>query len=163
MKLSRTMESAINKQITAELYSAYLYLAMSAWFEKENWKGAAKWMTKQSGEEIAHAMKFFHYVISRGGTVELAEIEKPKISWKSMIDAFTDAYDHEIKVTKLIHGLVDLAGKEHDAATVSFLTWFVDEQVEEEEHASEIVANLEKIGDSKNGQFMLDHQLSKRE
>jgi ferritin len=163
MKLSTTMEKAINKQITAELYSAYLYLAMSAWFEKENWKGAAKWMVKQSEEEIAHAMKFFHYVISRGGAVELAAIEKPKTSWKSMIDAFTDAYDHEMKVTKLIHGLVDLAGNEHDAATASFLNWYVDEQVEEEEHASEIVASLEKIGESKNGQYMLDHQLGKRE
>jgi len=163
MKISKPMASAINKQITAEFSSAYLYLAMSAWFESENWKGSAHWMTKQANEEMSHAMKFFHYIVARGGTVELSGLPKPKGVWKSPLGAFSDAYTHEVEVTKMIDGLVVQAKKEGDTATESFLTWYIDEQVEEEENASEIVAKLEKIGDSKNGLFMLDHQLGKRE
>jgi len=163
MKISKTMETAINKQIAAEFYSAYLYLAMSAWLESENWKGAAKWMVKQAGEEVTHAMKFFNFVVARGGVVELLPIAKPQKEWDSMLAAFSDAYQHEINVTKMIHGLVELAGKDGDMATQSFLKWYVDEQVEEEEHASEIVVSLKKIGDTKPGLFMLDHRLGKRE
>ena len=163
MKISKKMEIAINKQIAAEFFSAYLYLAMSGWFESENWKGCAHWMTKQANEEVAHAMKFFHFIVSRGGTVELSAIPKPKDVWKHPLDAFSDAYAHEIEVTEMINGLVNTAKKEGDTATGSFLNWYVDEQVEEEEHAAEIVASLEKISESKNGLFMLDHQLGKRE
>jgi len=163
MNISNTMAFAINKQIAAEFSSAYLYLSMSSWFEKENWKGCAHWMVKQANEEIIHAMKFFHYVISRGGVVELLVLSKPKNTWVSLKDAFSEAYDHEVEVTKMINRLVTQAKKEDDTATESFLAWYIDEQVEEEESASKIVEKLEKIGDAKNGLFILDRGLGKRE
>jgi len=163
MKISKTMASTINKQISAELSSAYLYLSMSAWFERENWRGCAHWMVKQANEEIAHAMKFFHFVVSRGGIVELEALPKPKSAWVTPKDVFTDAYEHELEVTKLINILVSKARKNEDTATELFLTWYVDEQVEEEDNTLEIVTTLEKVGDSKNGLVMLDRGLGKRE
>lgn len=161
--ISKTMEQALNKQVNRELYSAYLYLAMSSYFETVNMKGFAKWMRVQAKEEQVHALKIYDYIIARRGTVSLLDIEAPKAKWSSAGKVFDEVYAHEQKVTAMIHGLVDLAIKEKDHATFEMLQWFVKEQVEEEEHASEIVNQIKIVGDVVGHLFYLDHQLGKRE
>jgi len=163
MEIKSKMEQALNKQLNRELYSGYLYLSMSAYFESINLPGFAHWMKKQASEEEAHAMKLYKFIVDRGGRVKLSYIETPKLEWKSPLQAFEDAYKHELKVTDMIHSLVGLARSEKDYATETFLQWFVNEQVEEEESANDIVQKLKMIGDSKNTLFMLDSVLSKRE
>lgn len=158
-----TIEKAINDQINAELYSAYLYLSMSAYFESNNLPGFAHWMSVQANEEQEHAMKFFKYVLERGGKITLASINAPPKEWKSPLDAFESVYKHELKVTALIHKLVDLARSQKDVATENFLMWYVDEQVEEEAHSDTILQKLKLIKDSANGLYMLDRELSARE
>ena len=157
------MQTALNKQINEELFSSYLYLAMSADFEAKNLMGAAKWMKMQADEELEHAMKFFHFVLERGGEVDLLPIGKPQKSWKTPLAAFQDAEKHEQHITGCINDLFELAGKEKDYATQSMLKWFVDEQVEEEANASEILAQIKIVGDIPGHLFWLDHQLGKRE
>lgn len=156
------MQKAINVQINEEANSAYLYLAMSAYFESANLPGFAHWMKLQAQEELEHAMKFFGYLIERGGTVHLKPITEPPVAWKSPLEAFEAAYGHEQHITDCIHKLVELASKEKDYASVNFLQWYVKEQVEEEAHASAIVAKLQMVGESKNGLFMMDHRLGER-
>jgi len=163
MMIKNSIEKAINDQINAELYSAYLYLSMSAYFEGSNLHGFAHWMSVQAKEEMAHAMKFYNYTFERGGSVKLTSIEAPPAKWKSPLEAFESAYKHELKVTGLIHKLVDLARSEKDVATENFLMWYVDEQVEEEAHSDAIVQKLKLIKDSPNGLIMLDKELSGRE
>jgi ferritin len=157
------MESALSKQVNRELYSAYLYLAMSSYFESVSLKGFAKWMRVQAKEEQAHAMKIYDYVVARGGKVALTDIEAPKSKWASAGKVFEDTYAHEQKVTGMINGLVDLAKKENDHASFEMLQWFVKEQVEEEEHASDILSQIRLVGDIPGHLFWLDHQLGKRE
>jgi ferritin len=161
--LSKTMEEALNKQINREFYSAYLYLAMSAYFESANMKGFAKWMRIQGKEEQAHALKLYDHVIARGGRVSLPSIEAPKAKWTSAGKVFEDVYAHEQKVTGMINSLVELAIKEKDHATFEMLQWFVKEQVEEEEHANEILQKIRTIGEIPGHLFCLDHELGKRE
>jgi len=161
--ISKTMETAISRQVNRELYSAYLYLAMSAHFETASMKGFAKWMRLQAKEEQMHAMKLYEYIIARGGKVALADIEAPKSKWASAGKVFEETYAHEQKVTAMINGLVDLAKKENDHATFEMLQWFVKEQVEEEEHALDILNQLKIVGDIPGHLFCLDHQLGKRE
>lgn len=161
--ITEKVQAALNGQINAELYSAYLYYAMSAYFESQNFAGFANWMRVQAGEEVAHAGKFFSYINERGGRVVLEAIEKPPAEWKSPLQAFQNAYEHEQKVSALIHGLVDLVRKENDHATENFLQWFVKEQVEEEASTSEIAEKMKLIKDSPNGIFMLDARLGQRE
>jgi ferritin len=156
------MEEALNRQVNREFYSAYLYLCMSAYFETQNMKGFAKWMKIQAKEEQGHALKFYDYIIARGGKVTLAMIEAPKAKWSSGGKVFDEVFAHEQKVTGLIHALVDLALKEKDHATFEMLQWFVKEQVEEEMNASEIVAKIKAIGDIPGHLFCLDHELGKR-
>ena len=162
MKIGQKMQDAINKQINAELYSGYMYLSMSAYFEAENLPGFAHWMRQQAGEEYEHAMKFYKYTFERGGDVTLEAIDKPQTKWESPLDAFETAHKHEVKVTSLINALVDIACQENDKATESFLQWYIDEQVEEEASADEIVQQLKMIGKSGNGLIMLDRALAKR-
>jgi ferritin len=162
MLTPKVLES-INKQINAELYSSYLYLSMSACFENRNLGGLAKWLKVQAKEEYAHAMKFFEFVLQRGGKVALAAIDAPPAQWNSVLAAFKDVAAHEQKVTGMINNLVDLAAGEKDHATSSMLKYFVDEQVEEEANANDIVGKLEMIKESTGGLFALDHQLGKRE
>jgi len=161
--LTKTMEQALNGQVNAELYSAYLYLSMGANFAKQNWVGAAQWMRVQTREEVGHAMRFYDYILACGSTVALDAIAKPPAEWPTLLAAYEAAYAHEQKVTALIHSLVDKAQSEKDSATVSFLQWFVNEQVEEEENALSIVEQLREIGDSKDGLFLLDRRLGQRE
>ncbi|MEM4397287.1 MAG: ferritin [Candidatus Woesearchaeota archaeon] len=163
MKISQKVEKKINDQINHEFYSAYLYLAMSAYFERNNLKGFAHWMRKQAEEEKEHAMKYFNYVFERQGNVVLEAIEKPKKEWKNPLEVFEEAFKHEQKVTSLIYEINNVAEEEKDYATISFNKWFVDEQVEEEATALEIVEKLKLIGDNKQGLFMMDSILGKRE
>lgn len=161
--IGKKMEKALNEQVNKELYSAYLYLAMSAFSQSINLPGFANWFRLQANEEVAHAMKIFDYINEAGGTAVLEAIEKPPAKFKSPLALFEQSLEHEQFVTRSIHGLVDLAIQEKDHATNSFLKWFVDEQVEEEAHASEILAKLSMIGEGKGGGLlMIDHQLSKR-
>ena len=160
--LSKKVEEALNSQINAELYSAYVYLSMSAYFEDQDLAGMAAWMRAQAQEEAAHAMKIFGYIYDRGGRVNLAAIDGPQTEWDSPLGAFEAAYKHEQHVTSLIHKLVDLAIGENDHATKNMLDWFVDEQVEEEASASAIVQRLKMIGDHTPGLLMLDRELGQR-
>jgi len=157
------IEKAINEQINAELYSSYLYLSMAAYFESINRNGFAHWMENQAQEEVKHAMKFYKYVYEKGGRVILKAIDSPQAEWNSLLHAFEDAYNHETKVTGLIHDLVNLARAEKDIATENFLMWYVEEQVEEEASVDEFVQKLKMVKDSPNGLFMLDREAGQRE
>ncbi len=160
--LSEKMQDAINEQINAELYSAYLYLAMNAYFESANLPGFANWMRVQTQEELTHAMKLYDYVNERGGRVTLKAIAQPPVEWDSPLAAFEAAYKHEQKVTGLINELVNLAIAQKDHAANTFLQWFVNEQVEEEKSADEIVQKLRLTGEAPAALFMLDQQLGQR-
>ncbi len=160
--ISEKIEDALNRQINAEIYSSYLYLSMSTYFESINLKGFANWMRVQAQEELVHAMKIYNHIAERGGRVVLTSIEAPLTEWESELSVFESVYKHEQKVTGLINNLVDLAIEEKDHATNSFLQWFVDEQVEEEASADEIVHKLKIIGDLGNGMLMLDNEFGKR-
>jgi ferritin len=163
MKISGKIQDAVNGHINAELYSAYIYLSMSAYSESANLPGFGHWMRKQAQEEVGHAMKLYNHIIDRGGVVSLAAVDKPPAAWKNPLAVFEAAYEHEKKVTAMIGKLVDLARKEDDKATESFLKWFIDEQVEEENQTLKIVETLKQLGDSKMGLIMLDKELAKRE
>lgn len=162
MVISKKMEEALNKQINAELYSAYLYLAMAAYFESTNLSGFAKWMELQAEEEKQHAMKLYHYIVERGGRVVLDAIQKPQSEWKSPLDVFEAVYAHEQHVTSLIYNLADIARQEKDYATEVMLHWFIKEQVEEEANASSILERIKMVKDSVNGILQYDKILGKR-
>jgi len=160
--LSKAVQDAINDQINKELYSSYLYLAMSAHFESVNLPGLAKWTRVQAKEELGHAMKFYDYVVDRSGRVNFAAVAKPTSEWKTSLEVFTQVYEHEQKVTASIYKVYEVALKENDYATQGMLQWFISEQVEEEKNASEIVAQLEMIEAHDTAILMLDHRLGKR-
>ena len=160
---SSAMQEAMNQQVNAELYSAYLYLAMAANFEESNLHGMAHWMQIQAREETTHALKFFKYIVERGGRVTLTSIAAPPSKWDSPHAVFDDVYKHERLVSGLIDKLVDQAASEKDHASSAFLQWFVSEQVEEEANASDIQHQLRMIGESKQALFMLDRHLAQRQ
>ena len=161
--IGKKMLAALNKQVNAELYASYLYLAMALDFEDKNFPGFASWMFKQSKEETEHAERIMKHIIERGGKVVLDVIEKPQETWNNHLETFEAAYEHEVKVTAMIYDLVKLAREENDYASEVMLHWFVDEQVEEEEQTSAIVEQLKLIQNSNNGLFMLDRALAKRD
>jgi ferritin len=160
--LSKKMQNALNDQINAELFSSYLYLSMAAYFEAQNLMGFANWMHVQAREENVHAMKFYRFVNDRRGQVLLQPIEGPQTDWDSPLAVFEESLHHEQKVTGLINKLVDLAIKESDHATNSFLKWFLDEQVEEEANVDMVIQDLKRIGDSGQSLFLLDRELAGR-
>ncbi|UCF17885.1 MAG: ferritin [Phycisphaerales bacterium] len=160
--ISKKIEKALNEQVNAELYSAYLYLSMESWFKSKNLKGFANWMRVQAQEEMSHAMKFYDFVDERGGRIVLKAVEGPPTEWDSPLAVFEAVYEHEQKVTGLINDLVDLAIKEKDHATNSFLQWFVNEQVEEEASADQVVQQLKMVERAPGGMFMLDRELGQR-
>jgi ferritin len=162
MKINQKIEDAINKQVNAELYSAYLYLGMSSRCTELNLKGMANWLYVQAQEEMTHAMKFYRFILERNGHAVLPAIEGVPSDWKTPLQMFEVAYEHEQKVSAMINNIVDIALAERDHATASMLNWFVDEQVEEEANSSEIAGKLKLIGESKEGLFMLDKELSTR-
>ena len=157
-----SLAEAINRQINAEMYSAYLYLSMAVDFGDKNLDGFEHWMRLQAQEEMDHAMRFLDYLSERGGRVKLDTIEKPVSGWSSPLDAFRDAYAHECKVTGMINDIMDLAEKENDRATMNMLRWFVEEQVEEESSADDIVQKLEMAGDSPGALLILNDRMARR-
>ncbi|HII99675.1 MAG TPA: ferritin [Methanoregula sp.] len=161
--LSKSLEHALNKQVNREMYSVYLYLAMSSYFKTVSMKGFAKWMRIQAKEEQSHAVKIYDYIIARGGKVTLLDIEDPKAKWTSCGKVFEEVSAHEQKVTGMIHALVDLAIREKDHATFEILRWFVKEQVGEEMDARDIISQISIVGDRPGHLFALDHTLGKRE
>ena len=160
--LKDNVEKALNDQLNFELYSAYIYLAMSAWFEDQDLPGFANWMDIQWQEEQFHSNKFFHFINARGGRVELEAIPKPQKDWNSPLEAFEHALEHEQTVTARIGQLVRLSRDEDDYGTESFLTWFIDEPVEEESNVDTIIKQLKRIGDHGPSILMLDQQLGAR-
>lgn len=160
--IRESLERALNKQINAEMFSAYLYLSMATYFESISLSGFSNWMTIQAHEELTHAERIFYFVQERGGRVILETINNPQNNWESPLRAFEDAYNHEKMITEMINDLVNLAIEEKDHASNSFLQWFVTEQVEEEASVEEVIQKLRLVGDSGKGIFMLDQVLSQR-
>ena len=160
--LSKRMEEELNKQINAELYSAYLYQAMAAYFENKTLKGFANWMSVQAKEEMTHAMKFYRFINETGGKVSFFGIDAPKNDWESLVDIFRNVLEHEKYVTGRINLLMNIALEEKDHATANELQWFIAEQVEEEANASEILEQLKFINGEGSGVFMMDRELKTR-
>ena len=160
--ISKKLEKAFNVQINKEFYSEYLYLSMQAYFERLNLKGFVNWMSVQVQEERAHAMGMFDYLNQRGGSVILEAIEKPEVDWKSPLDVFENVLKHEEYVTASINELMDAAEEVKDRAAMSFLNWYLKEQVEEEDNAGQVLATLKLIGDDKKALLMLDKELAAR-
>ena len=160
--LKAPVEKALNDQINAELYSAYLYLAMSAWAQDHNFAGAAQWFKLQAQEELVHAGKFFDYIHDRGGHVSLPAIDAPKAEWTTLVDVYEHTFEHEQSVTELINSLVTIAKENTDHLTDNMLQWFVAEQVEEEATVSDLLGKLRLVGDNGAGLFMIDNELGQR-
>jgi ferritin len=160
--LSKKMQEALNNQINAEYHSSYLYLSMAAYCERLDLKGFGHWFRIQALEEMVHVMKFFDYVLDRGGEVALTAIEGPATTWASPPAAFEAALAHEQYITGRINKLVDLALAESDHATNALLQWFVTEQVEEEAAADAIVRQLKLAADAPAALFMIDRELGQR-
>ena len=160
--ISEKITDAFNSQLNAELYSAYLYLSMSASLASQNLPGFAAWMRVQTKEELEHSMKFYDHIIVRGGKVQLTAIAPPPADWDGPLAVFEHTCKHEKKVTGLINDLVSLAKSEADTESVQFLQWFVDEQIEEEENVGGVLENVKKAGDSPSELQALDHELAKR-
>ncbi len=161
--LNQRVYNAINEQINAEIWSAYMYLSMSGYFAAEGLNGFANWMRVQWQEELTHAMKFFDYVVERGEKPVLKPIDEVPEKWDNALHAMEETLKHEQKVTSLINNIMDVAIEEKDHATKSMLQWFIDEQVEEEASAQEIIDSLKLIGDKGHGVFMLDKELKGRQ
>jgi ferritin len=160
--LSQKMADALNEQMNKEMYSAYLYMSMSAYCDSQGLKGFAKWFMVQYHEEMFHAMKFFEYIQAQGGRVKLLQIDEPPRKWESVTDVFEKTLEHERFVTARINALMDLAVEQKDHATQIFLQWYVTEQVEEEENDNEILDQLRLVKNSPHGQLMLDRELGGR-
>lgn len=160
--IKKRVENALNEQMNKEFYSYYLYLSMAAHFDSNNLKGFGHWLKVQATEEAGHAMKLFEYLISRGGKVLLQPIDAPPSVWKTHKAVFEAAYQHEQKVTGLIMKLLELAKSEKDHSTEIFLQWFVNEQVEEEATANEVLQKLQLVGNEGSALFVLDGELGKR-
>lgn len=162
MKVSKKMQEALNAQVNAEFWSAYLYLSMSVDAANKGHKGVANWFDVQFREEQAHAQILMNHLLSRGARVELQPIAEVKTQWSSVLEMFRETLEHERKVTSLIHNLYTLSNQEQDFASISMLHWFIDEQVEEEENAQDLIDQLEAVGDDKLGLFMVDKDLAAR-
>jgi ferritin len=160
--ISDKIRKAINGQINKEIFSAYLYLGMSAAATGKGLKGAGTWFQVQYQEEMGHALKFYNYLLEQGAEVELEAIAKPAIGFKSLLDMFEATIKHEKVITKSINGLMDLAVAEKDYATQILLQWYVSEQVEEESVDNEIIGMLKMAGSSTGSLLMIDKQLGKR-
>jgi len=162
MKISKTVEEVLNKQVNAELWSGYLYLSMSTWSESRGFKGFANWMKVQFKEETFHALKIMNFVVSRSGEIKLQPIAAVKTSWDSLLQMFEETYDHECKVTGLINNCYEVALAEKDYATSSMLQWFINEQIEEESNAIGIIDILKVTGEKSGGIYYLDKKLGSR-
>lgn len=160
--MDKTLEKALNKQITNEYYSSYLYLSMAGYFDSKNLPGFSHWMKIQAQEEMLHVMKFFDFMNDRGCKVEFGAINKPPSDFASVKDVFEKTLKHEKAVTAAINDLYSMAQKANDNAALMFLQWFITEQVEEEKNPTDILAKLEFIKKDSVGTFMLDKELAAR-
>ena len=160
--ITKRLEDAINAQINAEMWSAYLYLSMSAYCQNAGYAGIANWFAIQFKEEQDHAMIFFNYLQSRGGRVVLEPIAAVDTEWTSQLATFEQTLQHEQKVTSLINNLMSIAIEEKDYAAQSRLQWFVDEQVEEEENATELIQKLRMVEGNGYGMYQIDQELATR-
>jgi len=162
MEISQELVDAINDQINFELYSAFIYLSMGAWFESQNLKGLAHWMEVQYQEEFNHAMRFYRHLTERGAGVVMKQIEAPKTEWKSAHEVFADAYHHETIVTERIYKIGDIADRLGDRSAQSMLHWFYNEQTEEEANTMELRDRLKQVGDSIPALLQIDAQAAAR-
>lgn len=160
--LSPKMNAALNEQINREIYSAYMYMAMSSQSSAMGLKGIANWFMVQYHEEMMHAMKIYEYLHRRGARVNLMKIDAPPADYDSALDMFEKTLAHELTVTRSINELMDLAVVEKDHASQIFLQWYVSEQVEEEENDNDIIAQLKLTGNNPQGLLMLDRELAGR-
>lgn len=160
--LNTRIEQALNKQINHEMNAAYNYLAMAAYFEQMNLNGFSCWMTHQREEELEHAMRLYHFVLDRGGQVDLESVGKPKKDFKSVREVFERSLELEKINTEAIHQLYKLAIELGDYATQSHLQWFIDEQVEEEKIMNEALGLLDLAGEDRSALLALNHQLGQR-
>ena len=160
--INEKMEKTFNDQINKELYSEYLYLAMKSYFVELNLQGFVNWFDVQVQEEHAHAMGMYDYVHERGGKVELFAIDKPEVEGKTPLEVFEQVLKHEEFVTSRINALMDVAEEVKDRAALSFLDWYLKEQVEEESNVGGVLATLKLIGDDKKALLMLDKELATR-
>ena len=161
--LSERIEQALNEHLGAELYASHLYLSMAAYCESINLPGAAHWMRTQSDEERDHAMRFYRFITDRGGRARLGGIDDPPDEFGSALEVFEHTLQQEQGVTERIRKLYQLCADENDYATQTFLQWFVNEQVEEERAAGQVVENLRMVGDDKPALMMLDRELGARQ
>ena len=158
----KKLHEALNAQINAELWSAYLYLSMSLDAENKGFKGVANWFYIQFREEQDHARIFMNYLLSRDAEVKLSPIAEVRTSWASPLDMFKDTLEHEKKVTAMIHNLAAIAAEDRDFASSNKLVWFIDEQIEEEENARGMIQSFEAVEGNKFGLYMLDKELAAR-
>ena len=160
--MNKKVYKVFNEQVQAELYSAYMYLAMSLYLEDKNFKGMASWLKVQYEEERAHAFRLAKFMQERGVKPELLQIDAPPAEYGTPLEVFIKALEHEQYVTSRIHSMYEVAVKEKDYAAMTHLHWFIDEQVEEEDQTREIVDKLTMVGDNMNGLFVIDSQLGAR-
>ena len=160
--LSEKLEKSLNDQITFEFYSSYTYLAMSAFCESSDLSGFANFFRVQAKEELDHAMKLYDYVFQKGGKVVLGEVEQPKKEYDSMVDLFETGLSHERIVTNRIYDITDIATEEREHATISFLKWFIDEQVEEENNFNSLLKKVKRCENNSAALYMLDDELANR-
>ena len=160
--IGKKLNDAMNEQIKNELESYYIYLSMAAWLHSKALDGMGHWMRVQAHEEMLHAMKFFNHLIDRGGKVALKDLKQLKTQWKSPLELFQDAFEHEKFISKKINDLMSIARQEKEFASEPLLAWFTDEQIEEESNASKITEQLEMVGADTSGLLMLDRELAAR-
>ena len=163
MKISKTLEKAINEQIKNEFDNSFLYLSIASWCEANDFYGFAEWNKKQFEEEQQHGLKFYNYLFERGGKVEVKEVEKPQQNWKNILNVYEDILKREQETTKHIYKLYDLAKKENDYMTMNLLNWFVEEQVEEESNASTMIAKIKMAEKDISAIMLVDKEAGKRE
>lgn len=160
--LSKRVEEAMSDQLQIELQSAYVYLGMSAYAESQSFPGMAQWLRAQWEEELAHAMRFYTFIIDRGSTVQFKALDAPPIEYESMLDVFERSLENERQVTASINELYALVADEKDFASQAWLDWFATEQVEEEKSVGQIVDDLRRIGDRGDGLYVLDRAMGTR-
>jgi len=160
--IGKKLNDAMNEQIKNELESYYIYLSMAAWLHSKALDGMGHWMRVQAHEEMLHAMKFFNHLIDRGGKVALKDLKQLKTQWKSPLEVFQDAFEHEKFISKKINDLMSIARQEKEFASEPLLAWFTNEQIEEESNATKITEQLEMVGADKSGLLMLDRELAAR-
>jgi ferritin len=162
MAMKESVRKAFNEQLVREMYSAYLYLGLSAAFEARELTGFAAWLRKQAHEETAHGMKFYTHLVDRNAAVELGPIDKPGHEDDEPASAFAAALAHEQKITGHIHALYELAQREKDWAAVEFLQWFLKEQVEEEQQVRQIGTKVKMAASHPGALLALDHELGEK-